>query len=209
MRPNTSFGFRARQTSGPSPSRSMTPGRNPSISASAPATRRSTVSMPFGFFRSTAMLRRPRSSGSIGARPAARAVDAHHVRPHVGEQHGAERAGTDPGELEHTDAFERSHVRIVLRSPAVAARSLRRLRPARGGPRSASRWRAGSLAGPLLRYSSLACGSCARCPLACGLASGRPRSALPRDLGAERTLVILRRLKGTDVLGDTFCQGSS
>ena len=35
MRPNTSFGLRARQTSGPTPSRSITPGRKPSISASA------------------------------------------------------------------------------------------------------------------------------------------------------------------------------
>ena len=43
------------------------------------------------------MLRRPRSSGSTGARPrrARRAVDAQDVGAHVGEQHGAERAGAD------------------------------------------------------------------------------------------------------------------
>src|SRR5215469_17327419 len=48
--------------SGARPSRSMTPGRNPSISASALSIRRSTASCPALFLRSTAMLRRPRSS---------------------------------------------------------------------------------------------------------------------------------------------------
>jgi len=40
--------LRARQTSGPSPSRSMTPGRKPSISASARSIRRSAVATPAG-----------------------------------------------------------------------------------------------------------------------------------------------------------------
>ncbi len=60
MRPNTSRGLRARQTSGPSPSRSITPGRKPSSRASAFSTRASTVSTASGFFRSRARLRRPR-----------------------------------------------------------------------------------------------------------------------------------------------------
>src|SRR3954454_13623250 len=42
------------------PSRSATPGRNPSMSASACSTSFITVSTPSAFFRSTPMLRRPR-----------------------------------------------------------------------------------------------------------------------------------------------------
>src|SRR4051812_36579210 len=60
MRPYTSFGLRARQASGPMPSRSATPGRKPSMSASACSTSFITVSTPSAFFRSTPMERRPR-----------------------------------------------------------------------------------------------------------------------------------------------------
>src|SRR5829696_438236 len=65
MRPYTSFGLRVRQASGPIPSRSATPGRNPSMSASACSTMRRTVSTPSGCFRSTPIERRPRFNTSI------------------------------------------------------------------------------------------------------------------------------------------------
>ena len=59
-------GFRARQISGPSPRRSITPGRKPSINTSALSTMARTTSTPWGFFRSTATLRRPRARMSLG-----------------------------------------------------------------------------------------------------------------------------------------------
>ncbi len=65
MRPYTSFGLRARHASGPIPSRSATPGRKPSMSASACSTMRSTVSTPSACLRSTPIDRRPRFSTSI------------------------------------------------------------------------------------------------------------------------------------------------
>src|SRR5438270_2334950 len=65
MRPSTIFGLRARHSSGPRPRRSITPGRNPSMIASACSTRRSTVWTPSGCFRSTAIDRRPRLSTSF------------------------------------------------------------------------------------------------------------------------------------------------
>ena len=64
MRPYTSPGLRARHSSGPMPKRSATPGRNPSISPSAPSTSFSTVATPSGCLRSTPTLRRPRLSTS-------------------------------------------------------------------------------------------------------------------------------------------------
>ena len=71
MRPNTSFGFLARQTSGPRPSRSMTPGRKPSISPSAFSTMSSTASIASGRLRSIASERRPRfSTSNFEPRPA-------------------------------------------------------------------------------------------------------------------------------------------
>src|SRR5919198_831743 len=69
-RPYTSLGLRARQASGPIPSRSATPGRNPSSSASAEATRSRTTPAPSGCLRSAATERRPRSS-SAGSGPRA------------------------------------------------------------------------------------------------------------------------------------------
>ena len=73
MRPKTNFGFRAKHTSGPMPRRSMTPGRKPSINASADSTSLSNVSTPSGFLRSIAMFWRPRckmsNAGPSGAGP--------------------------------------------------------------------------------------------------------------------------------------------
>src|SRR5687768_3855638 len=54
-------GLRAITSAGPRPSRSVTPGRNDSRNTSADAARRSTVSTPPVFFRSTAIDCRPRS----------------------------------------------------------------------------------------------------------------------------------------------------
>ena len=60
MRPKTSRELRLRQASGPSPRRSITPGRKPSMTTSAPSIKRCTVATPSGFLRSTAIDRRPR-----------------------------------------------------------------------------------------------------------------------------------------------------
>src|SRR5450759_4163323 len=68
IRPKTRRGLRPRQTSGPRPSRSTTPGRKPSISTSADSMSLRTSSTPSAVFRSTAIERRPRETTS--ARPA-------------------------------------------------------------------------------------------------------------------------------------------
>src|SRR5215211_781885 len=75
-RPYTRRGLRARQASGPIPSRSATPGRNPSTRASAAATRSSTTPGPSGCLRSTATRRRPRanSAGQAGRAGAGRST---------------------------------------------------------------------------------------------------------------------------------------
>src|SRR5512147_692275 len=65
MRPYTSFGFCLRHASGPRPSRSMTPGRKPSMSASARATSSSAAATPSFDLRSSVTERRPRSITSI------------------------------------------------------------------------------------------------------------------------------------------------
>ncbi len=64
MRPNTNLGLRARHTSGPTPRRSITPGRKPSITTSARSTSDNNVSTPSACFKSSATLRRPRSMTS-------------------------------------------------------------------------------------------------------------------------------------------------
>src|SRR5215468_10497754 len=65
IRPYTSRGLRANATSGPTPSRSATPGRNPSISASERSARRSTTSAAPGCRRSNAIERRPRPTAVL------------------------------------------------------------------------------------------------------------------------------------------------
>src|SRR6202022_3953527 len=65
MRPKTRRGLRANTTSGPSPNRSITPGRKPSISASALARRSSTCAMAALFLRSSSMTFRPRPATDL------------------------------------------------------------------------------------------------------------------------------------------------
>src|SRR5829696_8910693 len=65
IRPYTRAGFRASRSSGPSPRRSITPGRNPSSSTSARCTSARTTSRSAGSFRSRAMDRLPRSSSDV------------------------------------------------------------------------------------------------------------------------------------------------
>ena len=107
-------GCGSRHTSGPRPSRSITPGRKPSMSASACSTRSSTVATPSGCFRSTPIERRPRfstSAGGVAGSPPCTllgAVDPDDVGAQVGEHHRAERPGADPRDLEHLDAGEGS-----------------------------------------------------------------------------------------------------
>src|ERR1700680_3334395 len=67
MRPYTRRGFAFRQTSGPKPSRSITPGRNPSISTSAQANIQRAAARPSALRRFSAterLLRRFTSAGS-------------------------------------------------------------------------------------------------------------------------------------------------
>src|ERR1700675_287706 len=70
MRPYTRRGFAFRQWSGPRPRRSITPGRNPSISTSAPASMQRAAARPSALRRSSAterLLRRFTSAGSAFA----------------------------------------------------------------------------------------------------------------------------------------------
>ena len=117
-----------RQSSGPAPSRSITPGRNPSIRASARSTRSSSTPTPSGCLRSTARLRRPRSvtstCGVSGCRAAhrLRPLDADDLGAHVGEQHRGERSGPDAGDLDDAVAGERAGARLDMRAvtPTIA-----------------------------------------------------------------------------------------
>ena len=45
----------------------------------------------------------------IGRRHLTRALDAEDLGAHVGQHHGGERAGREPGHLDHLDALQRSH----------------------------------------------------------------------------------------------------
>src|ERR1700739_1582758 len=65
MRPYTSRGLTAQQSSGPNPRRSVTPGRKPSSSTSALAAIDSTIDTPSGCWRATMMERRLRRSTSL------------------------------------------------------------------------------------------------------------------------------------------------
>src|SRR5690606_37981636 len=70
IRPYTSRGLAAKHSAGPTPRRSATPGRNPSINACEPLTSRRTSAAPAGSFRFTATERFPRrriSAGVAGA----------------------------------------------------------------------------------------------------------------------------------------------
>ena len=153
IRPKTSFGLRAWHSVGPRPSRSITPGRNPSISASADSTRSSSVATPSGCFRSMAMLRRPRSRrspcGVVGHRPAHRraALDPDDLGAHVGQHHRGERAGPDAGDLDDpvsarvdrscqfpTSAGRRTAIRTL---PAIASTSTGHSGRGRSWPMSA------------------------------------------------------------------------
>ena len=84
----------------------MTPGRKPSISASARATSSSAAAAPSFDFRSSVTERLPRIITSFQRsrfRPRPedrRAVDEQHVGAHVGEHHAAERPGADGFEFE-------------------------------------------------------------------------------------------------------------
>lgn len=111
IRPKTSAGLRARQASGPTPSRSATPGRYPSISRSARATRSSTRPGPSGALRSTTTERLLRLAMSYSRLDAERrglgAVHPDHVGAEVAQQHRGERSGSDPGEFDHPNTGQR------------------------------------------------------------------------------------------------------
>ena len=112
--------MRARHSSGPMPSRSVTPGRNPSMSPSASATSRSTASRPAAVFMSTATERRPRlrrskrGSRFIPSPESAHPVHADDVPRPCPRASSRTSAPADPRELDDPEAFERSHPRPLL-----------------------------------------------------------------------------------------------
>ena len=71
-------------------------------------------------------MRRPRSStspGGVAGSPAADglgAVDADDLGAHVGEQHGAERAGADAGDLDDAVPGQRSGHVALLRARSLS-----------------------------------------------------------------------------------------
>ena len=115
IRPNTSFGLRARHSSGPMPRRSITPGRNPSMSASACGDEVEQRGHAVGVLEvdghvAPAAQRGCRRGGVAGRRAAhgLGPLDAEHLGAHVGQHHGGERAGADAGDLDDPVAGQRS-----------------------------------------------------------------------------------------------------
>ena len=111
------------QSSGPMPSRSATPGRNTSITASACSREaQRTTSAPSGRLEVEAdgalAAVHLVAGGAIVVRGAARprAVDAQHVGAEVGEEHPAERSRPESGDLEDARPRERTaHLRLRAR----------------------------------------------------------------------------------------------
>jgi len=105
-------GLDSKSASGPIPKRSQTPGRNDSANTSAGPARDLITSTPCGFFRSTAIDRRPRSyseyvcgnrnSGDLG-----HCVHADHVRAQIGQLLGAERKRAETGEFDESQPDQR------------------------------------------------------------------------------------------------------
>ena len=140
---DASRGLRARQASGPRPMRSVTPGRKPSINASARSMSCSAASTPCGSLRSSAMTWRLRSSRlnlsgrSMPSSGRLLAIDADHRRTEVREQHGAHRPRPDAGQFDDPHAGERAQVNAcaspvpLLVGPVLhGARASARRRPA-------------------------------------------------------------------------------
>ena len=116
MRPNTSRGLIFSSSSGASPSRSMTPGRKPSISASALAASRLTTAQPgLGLEvdrqRAAAPVQHIEFRLAAGQAEIGRLapVDADHLGAHVGEQRGRERRRADARHLDDAKAGEWTH----------------------------------------------------------------------------------------------------
>ena len=87
------WGWRAKASSGPSPSRSITPGRKPSIRMSDRAMIARQVAFASVALRSRCRVRRPRCvhvkrRDVAGAGP----VDPHHLGPQIAEQHASRTA---------------------------------------------------------------------------------------------------------------------
>ena len=89
--------------------------------ASALAASRLTTSRPASVFTSTAIERRPRcNTSNLTSRPGSAEVgglppvDADHLGPHVGQQHGGERRRPDAGHLDDAISAERAHWRAFL-----------------------------------------------------------------------------------------------
>ena len=99
-------------SAGPMPRRSATPGRKPSMSASAVSASRSRTSAPPGLRRSRPSERRPRpiaDSTIASAEPGRQGepVDADHLRAEIGQQHPEERHRSDRGQFDDPHALQR------------------------------------------------------------------------------------------------------
>jgi hypothetical protein len=85
----------------------MTPGRKPSITTSAFADQRKRdVATSFGVLQVQRRHAGDRGQVTSNLEPhaPALAVDPHHVRAHVGQQHAGEGAGANPGKFNHFHA---------------------------------------------------------------------------------------------------------
>lgn len=117
--------------SGPSPSRSIAPGRYPSIRTSAFIARSRTRLRPSGDFRSTAATAGAVAIEKVELRIAAKRFgaealfNAQDVGAQIGEQHGAKGAPTKPRKIPESEyraaggaePFSFSYHRLDIRSP--------------------------------------------------------------------------------------------
>ena len=126
--------MRAQQASGPRPSRSATPGRNPSMSPSACSTRRQHEldrlwmlqvdphRGPAPVEEIPVRCRSPRRPARV---PGRRPLQANDLRTGVGQHHGGVRGRPDPGQFDDLDPVERSGSRC-LRHRRIVTRAARR-----------------------------------------------------------------------------------
>ena len=114
----------------------MTPGRNPSISASARSISRSTAATAVRVLQidrdvaAAALQQREARVLALAADVApdiGGAIDPDHLGAHVGQQHRAERRRADAGQFDDPDPFKRSHGFLSSSCcPQPASTSLRR-----------------------------------------------------------------------------------
>ena len=125
IRPNTSRGLRSRHTSGPMPRRSITPGRKPSISASADDTRSSMRGDSVGMLEVDGDVATTAQQHvvvrCIAGTPTdgLGTLDTDHLGAHVGQHHRRKRAGADAGQFDDAVTGERTRHSSSLARPVA------------------------------------------------------------------------------------------